>query len=119
MAMRKKRWSAVVLLGALTFLVAGTGCVSNQTGAAGTAKVESNSQSVKGKIQQVADGVLVVVPPKGERVSVKYSSQTPVKGGTLAELVKSQPVRIFYTVKGGQNNATSIEVLPQGSCGGS
>lgn len=118
MAGIKKQCCAVALLGLLLLFFVGSGCVNNQNGAGGTAKIEANVQSVKGKVQKIspAEGIMVVAPPKGDRVTVQITSQTPVKGGNLAEITRFQPVRVMYTVEGAQNRSTSIEILPQGSC---
>jgi len=115
------RLSGVVLVGFLSLFLLITGCVSSENGANGTAKIEGSTQTVKGRVQQISvvDGTLIVAPPKGDRVSLKFTPQTPVKGGELKAVTKSQPVQVIYTVKGSENNATSIEILPQGSCGGS
>lgn len=113
------RWYNVALLSLFSLVFLLSGCVATQNGASGSAKVESGTLTVKGKVQQIsiAEGTMVVTPPKGDRVTLKFTPQTAVKGGTLKEITKSQPVQVIYTVKDGQNSASSIEILPQGSCG--
>lgn len=114
------RWSNLLLAFLSLFFLA-SGCVATQNGKTGSENIQGNSLTVKGKVQQISPekGLLVVAPPKGDRVTLKFTPQTPVKGGSLKEITKFQPVRVIYAVEGGQNIVVSIEILPQGSCGGS
>lgn len=115
------RWYTVLLLTFCSLFLLASGCVSTQNGASGSAKIDGSSLTVKGKVQKVSpeEGVMVVAPPKGDRVILKFSPQTPVTGGAIKDITKFQPVRVIYTVKSGENIAVSIEILPMGSCSGS
>ncbi|MBU0664913.1 MAG: hypothetical protein KJ990_10265 [Proteobacteria bacterium] len=115
------RCGNVLLLAFLSLFLLASGCVSTQNGAAGSENIQVNSLTVKGKVQKFSleEGIMLVAPPKGNRVTVKFTEQTPVKGGSLKEIVRFQPVRVIYSVEAGENRAVSIELLPQGSCGGS
>ncbi len=74
---------------------------------------------VKGKVQKISleEGIMVVAPPKGERVTLKISEQASVKGGSIKEIARFQPVRVHYTLEGQQNMIVSIEILPKAECG--
>ena len=113
------RWSNVMLLTFLSLFFLVSGCVSTENGAKGSEKMQSNTLTVKGRVQKVSlgDGILVVAPPKGDHVTLKVTEKTPVTGGSMKEVEKLRPVRVTYTVEGKQNIAVSIELLPQGSCG--
>lgn len=113
------RWSNVMLLTFLSLFFLFSGCVSTENGAKGSEKIQGNVLTIKGRVQRVsfADGILVVVPPKGDHVTLKVTEKTPVTGGSIKEVEKLRPVRVTYTVEGKQNIAVSIELLPQGSCG--
>lgn len=119
MSVMHVRWSHLLLLTFLSFFFLASGCVSTQNGATGSAKMESNALTVKGRVKDISlrDGVLVVAPPKGDRVTIQINDQTPVNGGVIQEVVKNIPVRVTYTVEKKKNVAVSIEILPQGSCG--
>jgi hypothetical protein len=129
------RWSKVLLLTFLSLFFLVSGCVSTEKGTKGSAKMQSNDTvkgkedtgktqsnntlTVKGRVQKISlgEGILVVTPPKGDRVTLKITDKTPVVGGLMKEVEKLRPVRVTYTVEGKQNIAVSIELLPQGSCG--
>lgn len=115
------RWYTVLLLTFCSLFLLASGCVSTQNGTTGSAKIDGSSFTVKGNLQKISpeEGVMVVAPPKGDRVTLKFAPQTPVKGGTIKDITKFHPVLVIYTVKGGENIAVSIEILPQGSCSGS
>ncbi len=115
------RWHTVLLLAFCSFFLLASGCISTQNGATGSANIDVISLTVKGKVQKISpeEGVMVVAPPKGDRVTLKFAPQTPVKGGTTKDIARFHPVLVIYTVKGGENIAVSIEILPQGSCSGS
>lgn len=113
------QWYKVMLLTFLPLFFLVSGCTSTQNGTTGSANIQENVMTVKGKVQKISleEGIMVISPRKGDRVTVKFTEQTPVKGGSLKEIVKFLPVRVIYSVDGGGNIAVSIEILPQGSCG--
>ncbi len=113
------RWSNVLLLTFLSLFFLTSGCVSTENGTKGSEKMQSNTLTIKGRVQKISlgEGVLVIVPPKGDHVTLKINEKTPVTGGSMKEVEKLRPVRVTYTVEGKQNIAVSIELLPQGSCG--
>lgn len=113
------RWRNVLLLTFCSLFLLVSGCVSTQNGATGAAKIDASALTVKGKVQMISpqQGLMVVAPPKGDRVTLKFTMQTPVKGGSIEDIARFQPVRVMYTVEGGENIAVSIEILVQGSCG--
>ena len=113
------RWSNVLLLTFLSLFFLTSGCVSTENGTKGTEKIQSNTLSVKGRVQKISlgEGILVIAPPKGDQITLKITEKTPVIGGSMKEVEKLRPVRIIYTVEGKQNIAVSIELLAQGSCG--
>lgn len=113
------RYGNVLLLAFLSLFFLASGCVSTQNGTAGSEDIQGNSLTVKGKVQKISleEGVMIIAPRKGDRVTVKFTEQTPVKGGSLKEIVRFLPVRVIYSVEGEENIAVSIELLPQGSCG--
>ncbi|MCX5870429.1 MAG: hypothetical protein NTY00_07310 [Deltaproteobacteria bacterium] len=113
------RWSNVLLLTFLSLFFLVSGCVSTENGAKGSEKMQSNILTIKGRVQKISlgEGILVIVPPKGDHVTMKITEKTPVTGGSMKEVEKLRPVRVTYTVEGKQNIAVSIELLPQGSCG--
>ncbi len=96
-----------------------TSACNSEKGAT-SAKIQGSSQILKGKLQDISltEGTMVIAPPKGQVMTLKFSPQTPVKGGALKDVRKYDPVQVIYTINGEQNNAHSIEILPQGSCGG-
>jgi hypothetical protein len=83
-------------------------------------KIDGTTQVVKGKLQKISllEGNMTIAPPNGQAVTLKFTPQTPVKGGVLKDIHKNDPVQVIYNYTGEQNNAHSIEILPQGSCGG-
>ncbi len=115
----KDRWCKLLMLAFIPLFFLVSGCTENS--ATGAAKISSSSLTVKGKVQKISleEGVMVVAPPKGERVTLKFTPQIAVKGGTLKEITRFQPVQAVYTVNKDENSAVSLEILPQGSCGGS
>ncbi len=101
----------------LIFLV--SGCApSIQDGTAASANIQDNVSTVKGKVQKIMpeEGILIVASSKGDHLTLKFTEQTPIKGGTSNDLVRSNPVRVSYIIEGEQNRVVSIEILPQGSC---
>lgn len=113
------RWSNVLLLTFLSLFFLVSGCVSTENGTKGSAKMQSNTLTVKGRVQKISlrEGILVVAPPKGNHVTLKITQKTPVVGGLMQEVERLRPVRVTYTVEGKKNIAVSIELLPHGSCG--
>ena len=113
------RWSNVLLLTFLSLFLLVSGCVSTNTGTKGSAKMQSNTLTIKGRVQKISlgEGILVVAPPKGNHVTLKITDKTPVVGGLMKEIERLRPVRVTYTVEGKKNTAVSIELLAQGSCG--
>lgn len=113
------RYGNVLLLAFLALFILASGCVSTQNGTGGSANIQGNNLTIKGKVQKISleEGVMIIAPRKGDRVTVKFTEQTAVKGGSLKEIVRFLPVRVIYNVEGGENIAVSIELLPQGSCG--
>ncbi|MDD3813925.1 MAG: hypothetical protein PHZ02_04705 [Desulfocapsaceae bacterium] len=109
------RYGNVLLLAFISLFFLASGCVSTQNGTADL----GNNLTVKGKVQNISleEGVMTIAPRKGDHVTVKFTEQTAVKGGSLKEIVRFLPVRVIYSVEGGENIAVSIELLPQGSCG--
>jgi hypothetical protein len=112
------RWYNVLLLTFCSLFLLVSGCVSTQNGATGSTKIDASALTVKGKLHMISpqEGVMVVAPPKGDRVTLKFTPQTPVKGGSINEITRFHPVRVMYRVEGEENIAVSIEILPQGSC---
>jgi hypothetical protein len=112
------RWYNVLVLAFCSLFLLTSGCVSTQKGATGSAEIDGSALTIKGKVQNISpeEGLMVVAPPKGDRVTLKFTPQTPVKGGSIKEITKFQPVRVIYAVEGEENSAVSIEILPQGSC---
>lgn len=115
----KDRWCKLLLLAFIPLFLLISGCTENQTTGAG--KISNNTLTVKGKVQKISleEGIMVVAPPKGERVTLKFTPQIAVKGGTLKDITRFQPVQAVYTANKNENSAVSLEILPQGSCGGS
>lgn len=115
------QWYKVLFLTFLPLFFLVSGCTSTQNGTSGSATIQENVMTVKGKVQKISpeEGLMVVSPPKGDRVTLQFTEQTPVKGGSIKEISRFQPVRVIYSVEAGVNIAVSIEILPQGSCGGS
>lgn len=115
------QWYKVLLLTFIPLFFLVSGCTSTQNGTTGSANIQENVMTVKGKVQKISpeEGLMVVSPPKGDRVTLKFTEQTPVKGGTVKDITRFQPVQVSYTIEGEQNVIVSIEILPQGSCGGS
>ena len=115
----KDRWCKLLLLAFIPLFLLVSGCTENK--ATGSGKISNNTLTVKGKVQKISleEGIMVVAPPKGERVTLKFTPQIAVKGGTLKEITRFQPVQAVYTANKDENSAVSLEILPQGSCGGS
>ena len=115
----QNRWCNVLLLTFCALFLLVSGCFSTQSGSVGSENSHTNTLTVKGKVQTISlqEGIMVVSPPKGSRVTLKFTPQTEVKGGSLNEIKRFEPVRVIYAVEGGENSAVSIEILPQGSCG--
>ena len=113
----QKRYYNVLLLTFCSLFLLVSGCASN--GETDSAKIDGSALTVKGKVQNISlqEGILVVAPPKADRVTLKFTPQTQVKGGAIKDISRFQPVRVMYTVEGKENSAVSIEILPQGSCG--
>lgn len=95
-----------------------SGCASTQKDTAASANIQNNVSTVKGMVQKIVpeEGLLIVASAKGDRLTLKFTEQTPIKGGTSSDIVRSNPVRVSYTVEGEQYMVVSIEILPQGSC---
>jgi hypothetical protein len=119
MVSMKDRWATLLLLAFIPLFLLVSGCTENS--ATGAGKIANSSLTVKGKVQKISleEGIMVVAPPKGERVTLKITPQIAVKGGTLKEITRFQPVQAVYTVNKDENSVVSLEILPQGSCGGS
>lgn len=96
------------------------GCVAPRNGMPDPEKTADHTLTVTGKIQRISleEGRMVIASSKGERVSLKFTGQTPVEGGNIRGIAKSQPVKAVYAVEAGQNNVVSLEILLQGSCSG-
>ncbi len=111
-------WLKVLVLAFLPLILLVSGCASTQNGTAASANIQDNVSTVKGMVQKIdpEKGVLIVASAKGERVTLTFTEQTPIKGGTSSDIVRFNPVRVKYTVDGEQNMVVSIEILPQGSC---
>ncbi len=111
-------WVKVLVLALLPLILLVSGCASTQNGTAASANIQDNVSTVKGMVQKIVhgEGILIVVSAKGDRVILKFTEQTPIKGGTISDIVRSNPVRVSYIVEGEQNMVVSIEILPQGSC---
>jgi len=112
------QWVKVLVLAILPLVFLVSGCASTQNGTTASATIQDNVSTVKGKVQKIVheEGVLIVAPAKGERVSLRYTEQAPVKGGTIRDIVRFHPVQVNYIREGEQNKVISIEILPQGSC---
>jgi hypothetical protein len=83
-------------------------------------KIADHTLTVTGKIQKISleEGRMVIASSKGDRITLKFTAQTPVEGGNMRDLAKSQPVKALYAVEAGQNHLVSLEILLQGSCSG-
>ncbi|MBW6521652.1 MAG: hypothetical protein K0A99_11710 [Desulfoarculaceae bacterium] len=113
-----QQWFKKLFLAFLPLVFLISGCVSTQSGTVASANIQENVFTVKGKVQKISPekGVLIVSPAKGDRVTLNFTEQTPVKGGSIADIVRFHPVQVSYAVEDGQNVSVSIEILPQGSC---
>lgn len=118
MSALQNQWVKVLFLAILPLVFLVSGCASTQNGTTASTTIQDNVSTVKGKVQKIVpeEGLLIVSPPKGERVSLKFTEQTPVKGGSIRDIVRFHPVQVSYIEEGGQNKVVSIEILPQGSC---
>jgi hypothetical protein len=112
-------WVKILFLAVLPLSLLVSGCASTQNEAAESAMMQEGVMIVKGKVQKLSleEGSMVVAPPKGERVTLKISEQASVKGGSIKEIARFQPVRVHYTLEGQQNMIVSIEILPKAECG--
>jgi hypothetical protein len=112
------QWVKMLFLAVLPLVFLVSGCVSSQNGTVTLVNSQENVSTVKGKVQKIFpdEGILIVAPTKGDRVTLKFTEQTAVKGGSIRDVVRFIPVQVSYTVEDGQNRVVSIEILPQGSC---
>lgn len=113
------QWVKILFLAVLPLFLLVSGCTSTQNGASESAMMQEGVMIVKGKVQKLSleEGSMVVAPPKGDRVALKFTEQASVKGGSIKDIARFQPVRVHYTSEGQENMIVSIEILPQGSCG--
>jgi len=113
-------WAAVSRLLLCLFFLLSFGCVATNNVGDDSARIAEQSFTIQGKIQKVSpeEGLLVVASPKGDRVILKLTGQTAVKGGVVKDVDKFHPVKAVYTVEDGQNRLLVLEILPQGSCSG-
>jgi hypothetical protein len=111
-------WVKVLVLACPLLILLVSGCASIQKGTVVSVNIQDNVSTVKGMVQKIVPekGILIVASAKGDRVTLKFTERTPIKGGTISDIVRSNPVRVSYTVEGEQNMVVSIEILPQGSC---
>ena len=114
------RWAAILRLFFCLLFLLNFGCVATGNEQDDSAKMPEQTFTVKGKIQKVSgeEGIIVVASPKGDRIILKFTSQTPVVGGAMKDVDKFHPVKAVYTVEAGQNRLLVLELLPQGSCSG-
>jgi len=110
----------VPFIGVCLLFLLNFGCVATGIERDDSAKMPVQTFTVKGKIQKVSgeEGIMVVASPKGDRIILKFTSQTPVVGGAMKDVDKFQSVKAVYAVEAGQNRLLLLELLPQGSCSG-
>lgn len=115
-----RRWAVVLRLFFCLLFLLNYGCVATGDERDDAAKMPGQTFTVKGKIQKVSgeEGIIVVTSPKGDRIILQFTSQTPVVGGAMKDVDRFHPVKAVYTVEAGQNRLLSLELLPQGSCSG-
>ena len=116
------RWAVVLRLFFCLLFLLNYGCVAtgDERDEDDAAKMPEQTFTVKGKIQKVSgeEGIIVVTSPKGDRIILQFTGQTPVVGGAMKDVDRFHPVKAVYTVEAGQNRLLSLELLPQGSCSG-
>jgi len=114
------RWAALLRLFFCVLFLLNSGCVATGDERDDAAKMPEQTFTVKGKIQKVSgeEGIIVVTSPKGDRIFLQFTSQTPVVGGAMKDVDRFHPIKAVYTVEAGQNRLLSLELLPQGSCSG-
>ena len=115
-----RRWSGVLQVFLCVLFYLSLGCAAPRNGIPDPEKIADHTLTVTGKIQKISleEGLMVVASSKGDRVSLKFTGQTPVEGGNMRDIAKSQPVKAVYAVAAGQNHLVSLEILIQGSCSG-
>lgn len=120
MASLQNRWLRGLLLIVCSLFFLTSGCVSTGKEIAVPGKIDTDSLTVKGKVQKISleEGVMVVAPRNGDHITLKFTRQTPVNCGEIMAITKFQVVQVSYKEINGVNKARYIEMLPDGSCSG-
>ncbi len=110
-------WSVFCLF---LFLFLNSGCAAPEKALYDSEKPAEHTYTVTGKVQKISpeEGIMIIGSPKGDRITLKFTGKTPVTGGDIKDIGKFHPVKAVYVVESGENRLVSLEVLPQGSCGG-
>ena len=103
--------------GILAFLLIIAGCIGKSNIV--TLSNGQQAMKVKGKVVsiEVAAGVLVLKPGKGEEVIISFTDSTvKMNFGSMGEVRKGKPLEVIYLLNNPANPAVSIKKLQEASC---
>lgn len=107
---RKSFFTVAMILFVATLFMLG-GCAGKQ--------LAPGTFIVKGKVKQInsEQNIILIAPPKGERVEVFIHDNTQLKEyGSIKSIKKDDPVEVLYKQDVNKNNAISIKPISLGSC---